>query len=253
MKDIQENAILEAKIEDAVNRSKIMGNVQFLGFLDPTEQETCEKILKNDKEIQFSFFGGHPYCERRIVSIHLLNAPIVNICEWPITPLHLYQNFKKKELKHADILGKLLSLGINRDKVGDIDITTKRIQIFIRKELDNYIINNLDRVSTISVQAKKIIWSQVIPYQSPFVSKNIVAASLRLDAVISKQFHISRKKSVLMIKMGKVKVNWKLIYNSSFILKEKDVISVRGKGRTIIHQIAGKTKKGNIKIITHKN
>lgn len=253
MKDIQENAILEAKVEDAVNRAKKMGNEQFLGFLDPAEQETCEKILKNDKKIQFSFFGGHPYCERKIVAIHLLNAPIMSACDWPITPLHLYQKLNKKELKHADILGKLLSLGINRDRVGDIDITTKIIQIFISKELDNYIINNLDRVSTISVQAKKITWNQVIPYQSPFVSKNIVAASLRLDAIISRQFHISRKKSVLTIKAGKVKINWKIIYNSSFILKEKDVISVRGKGRAIIHQIVGKTKKGNIKIITHKN
>jgi RNA-binding protein YlmH len=252
MNNKRENILLEAKVEDAINRVKKCNIRQFLNFLDPSQQEICKRVLDNEKDIQSIFFGGHEHCERKKLAIHPLND-YINTWEWPISVLHLYPNYNKKELKHSDILGRLLSLGIKRNRIGDINIIKKTIQIFISEELQNYITYNLDTISNTSINVEKVDWNKVISYTSPFISNYITVSSLRLDGIVSKQYGLSRKESVLMIKSGKVKVNWQFIYNPSVILKEKDVISVRGKGRAVIKEILGKTRKGNTKILIHKN
>lgn len=52
----------------------------------------------------------------------------------------------------------------------------------------------------------------------------------------------------MLIQQGQTKVNWTLIQNTSFELREGDMISVRGYGRIKILSIDGKTKKDKWRI-----
>ena len=55
-----------------------------------------------------------------------------------------------------------------------------------------------------------------------------------------------------MVKGGKVRVNWEEEGSPSKEVKQGDVISLRGKGRIILEEITGTTKKDRIKIMIRK-
>ena len=74
-----------------------------------------------------------------------------------------------------------------------------------------------------------------------------IEASLRLDAVGSAGFRMSRSKMTDLIKAGAVKVNWREGCKSKTTVAEGDVISLRGKGRVEVGEV-GTTKKGKYNI-----
>ena len=63
-------------------------------------------------------------------------------------------------------------------------------------------------------------------------------ASLRLDAIASAGFGMSRSKMVDLISSGDVRVNWKEIGQSAHALKAGDLVAIRGKGRLEIGEVA---------------
>jgi RNA-binding protein YlmH len=63
-------------------------------------------------------------------------------------------------------------------------------------------------------------------------------ASMRLDAIASAGFGMSRSKMVDLISSGDVRVNWKDIGQSAHTLKAGDLVAVRGKGRLEIGEVA---------------
>jgi RNA-binding protein YlmH len=70
-----------------------------------------------------------------------------------------------------------------------------------------------------------------------------VEASMRLDAIASAGFRVSRSKMVGMVKAGDVRVNWLPCSKASTELKDGDLVSCTGKGRVEIHSVS-KSKKG---------
>jgi len=74
-----------------------------------------------------------------------------------------------------------------------------------------------------------------------------VEASLRLDAIASACFGMSRNKMADMITGGDVRVNWKEISSASHALKAGDLIAIRGKGRVEVGEIAV-TKKDRYRV-----
>lgn len=64
-----------------------------------------------------------------------------------------------------------------------------------------------------------------------------VEASMRLDAVSSAGFSISRDKMAEKIKSGCVRVNWEDTLKPTVLLKEGDIVSCSGKGRIEIKKI----------------
>ena len=71
-------------------------------------------------------------------------------------------------------------------------------------------------------------------------------ASLRLDAVASSGFSVSRTKLVSAINAGLLQVNWQPAKGASQEVKEGDVISMRGRGRIKVEAITGTSRKGRI-------
>ena len=78
-------------------------------------------------------------------------------------------------------------------------------------------------------------------------------ASLRIDSAISECYGLSRTISSKLIEADKVKLNYKVITNSSKAIKQGDLISVRGYGRFIIEEVIGETRKGRVRIQIKKN
>jgi RNA-binding protein YlmH len=72
-------------------------------------------------------------------------------------------------------------------------------------------------------------------------------ASMRLDAIASAGFGMSRSKMVDLISAGDVRVNWKDVTQSSHQLKSGDLVAIRGKGRLEVGEVAV-TKKDRYRV-----
>ncbi|MCR1898186.1 YlmH/Sll1252 family protein [Irregularibacter muris] len=247
----EKDILLKAKVEDCIKIATLSHRHKFLYFLDPGEQQFCKEILTNIKGIQWEFFGGYEHAERKILCVYSRGEDLT-IWEWPITAFHIIPKDNQKDLRHPDILGSLVHLGIERNRIGDINVFPEFIQVFIAEELKDFIVYNLEKISNIPVHVKEIGWDQVMPYSPPFKEIYITSASLRLDGMISSIYGLSRKDSSALIISKKVKVNWTDIEKPSALLKEGDLVSVRGKGRVLVNRVLGETKKGNKKVLIHK-
>ena len=72
----------------------------------------------------------------------------------------------------------------------------------------------------------------------------IIVASLRLDNIVSDLARTSRNKAVEIIKQERVFMNGQNEIKVSKQVKMNDIITIRGKGRFIIKEIAGTTRSG---------
>ena len=92
----------------------------------------------------------------------------------------------------------------------------------------------------------------VCQVKKEFTELKTTVASLRIDAIISSCYGISREESNIIIKNGKVNLNYKEVQSASKQVKEGDLISVRGFGRFILESILGETRKDRIRIVIKK-
>ncbi|MGO1579853.1 MAG: RNA-binding protein [Peptoniphilaceae bacterium] len=223
------------KIEIVLNKHITL----FTDFLDPYEVELAVSILNKFNDISYSVYGGYEDSERNIIYIY----PSYNnsLDEDIISMLSVKKDFS---ISHREVLGSLLGLGINRNKIGDILIGKSHIYIFLKKEISDFVKYNLKKISKYN-----IVFEDNANFLKPiieFSEKRLILSSLRLDVFLSSALNLSRSNANDLIKNNKIKVNFKLENKPSFDLKEKDLISVKGFGRIIFNSIEGNTKKEKI-------
>ena len=71
---------------------------------------------------------------------------------------------------------------------------------------------------------------------------------MRIDNIISEIVNCSRNESSKILEDQRVMVNYEVETKNSKIIKEDDIIVIRGKGKFRIFEILGETKKGKIAI-----
>ena len=157
-------------------------------------------------------------------------------------------NLKFKSISHKDYLGSLLSLGIKREKIGDIIIHENFCQVIVSFDICDFILMNLEKVSNNNVKLKEISREDIIYSKPKYKDVSFTVTSSRIDCIISGLYNISRQESSKLINNEKVQVNYEKITSCSNEIKAGCLISVRGKGRSQITSIGGLTKKGKIKV-----
>ncbi|MGN8645088.1 RNA-binding protein [Gracilibacillus sp. HCP3S3_G5_1] len=216
-------------------------------FLHPREQKIVEMIIGNNEELQLSFFGGWEFAERKRAVL----APFyeqINETSFEVELLQTKFPQKFVSIEHRDVLGAFLSAGIKRKKMGDIVIKNDIIQILVASDITKYLITNVTSIKKAGVSFESIAMSERLPSQDKWQSRIATCASLRLDVIIKEIYQISRQQALNVIKKGLVKVNFQTIDQPSFQLEEEDLISIRGKGRSRIIALQGRTKKDKIRI-----
>lgn len=219
-------------------------------FLDPREQQIVSSIVgSSNEEIKFIFFGGGDETERRRGII----APYyeeISDKQFEMTLLEGTFDNKFNQLKHRDILGAFMSLGIDRKKIGDIFVADDHFQIIITEELTSYMIMNLQQIKKARINLKERAFSHLIRKQDQWITTNQTVSSLRLDIMVKEIYRMSRKDAVTYIKGNRVKVNHTDIDDPSVQVVAEDLISVRGHGRSKVVEINGVTRKDKIRVTT---
>ena len=235
------------KVIDKANSCLKNYEVKYTDFLNPFEIKNAIGILNSFDDIKYSVDGGYDNAERKVIFIYPYYMEYEDI-ECPLEIVQVEGNFKFKEISHKDYLGAILNLGIVREKIGDIIIHDNFCQVVVTSGICDFLTINLNKVSRNKVIVKKISRDDIIPNSPNYKDISFTVSSQRLDCIISGLYNISRQDSLKYINGERVHVNYEKITSPSKEVEDNSLISVRGKGRSIIINVGEITKKGRIKV-----
>ena len=241
--------LLVARLQDALLSSNKKQFPSFIGFLNEHEISVMLQSLKKEKVSNYRFFGGYSESERCILAVAQRNVDIEDYY-FPITGISF--SYKPEyTLSHRDFLGSLMSLGIKRELIGDILIGKGCTVVFVKDNIKDYIITQIQKIGKIGVTVTEWNGSE-LPVNKQIEIINCTVSSARLDCVVSAVMPFSREKSATLIKQGMVFVNSMAVENISSEVKCGDKISVRGNGKFVVGEFSGLTKKGRLKLTVEK-
>lgn len=240
--------------EDIQNMRRVLDLVEIVtrdhipqatDFLNPYLVRLSQSILNRFDNIDYGVFGAYEAAEREVVVIspdyHYLTKKDYNI-----RVLRLWG--ETEGLSHRDFLGGILGQGISRDKLGDILVFDNHADIIIKAEIENFIRINLDKIGNKRFEVERVDFEDLVAVEDEYEEIYRSLSSLRLDSYISSAYNLSRKDGQNLVNKGYVKVNFEPIDRPAYEIKEKDLVSVRGFGRSKLHKIKGVSKKDRLKV-----
>lgn len=245
-----EDRLVVSKVLDQVILSLKYHEQRYTSFLDPYQQKLLQQVLFKLDNIGFHYWGGYKDAERKVLSI-FPDYIYPEEYQYPISIIEITGR-DIDVLSHRDFLGAVLSLGIKREKIGDILTDEEKSYIFVMSDICPYLLINMRKVKNCTVVVREIYNDNLSLPQKKFKYIQGTVATLRLDSVLSVALGQSRSKVLQYINGDKVNVNWELATSASQMLKEEDVISVRGYGRMILDRVGGITRKGRRSIIVKR-
>jgi RNA-binding protein YlmH len=217
-------------------------------FLDPRQAYILETLIRQDSDLAFTFYGGYEQAERKRCLIYpSYYEPTEQDFE-----VNLYEIVYPKKfttLSHGKILGTLMSAGVRRNSFGDIISDGEHWQVFIAREVANFVVSQIDKIGKVNVRLEERNYTDILLPKDEWTQERTTLSSLRLDSVISTVYGISRQRSKQLIEANMVKVNWTENQHPDFLVDLLDIISVRGFGRIQIQNLEGKTKKEKYRVV----
>lgn len=241
----KEEQMLLKHFNDLSERAYYQNRPCFSDFLDMNEQSLLLQYFQGP--VTPTLYGGYEFAERKIAVFSELPAP------YPLCWLEIGPAYPKyaENLGHRDFLGSILGLGLERNCIGDILIENSRARILCFERVKDFILQELRQVRHTAVQVKEIELPEVLA-RPKFEIIHGTVSSLRLDAVISLAFRLSRSQSCNLIESGQVYINSRLNTSNGAALKDGDMISVRHKGKFIFVDSKNKSKKNKCMVEIHK-
>lgn len=226
-----------ARIIDKADQAIRTWEVVLTDFFSPPVLIEVQKVFSRLAEINVVSWGGYPQAERQRLGIARAEIPLEPSLV-QVVALDVAGNFLFDPATHRDFLGAILGTGIVREKVGDVIVLGERgAQIIVVPELVDFFSSSLTQVRSVPVKIQPLELSELRVRPPQKKELTTVEASLRLDAIASAGFGISRSKMSEAITSGDIRVNWKEISQPSHNIQSGDLISMRGKGRLEIGEI----------------
>jgi RNA-binding protein YlmH len=236
------------RAEEWIARSAQQHELKRTDFLDPRQAQILTILANRNPDVIVRLEGGYEQAERKRAII----GPDYRILDdEPVGISVLAVNGPGQallELDHGDFLGALLGLGIKRDRIGDIHVHEHFCHIIVMDEIADYLNIHLRQVHRMNVLTDIIPLSELQTVVPKLEEMSLSVASMRLDGIASDAYRISRSKIVDPIRAGRCRVNWKSEEDPSELLREGDVVSIKGLGRFKVLEVDGMTKKGRIRV-----
>lgn len=254
MKLEKEEAIFVRRIQELEKSAFHKGIRTYTDFLNLNEISIFHSMEKEISFVPYALYGGYPEAERVMICFYgdcdemkgdITVQETMEQQHYPIACVCILAKNEKfaTELSHRDYLGAIMNTGTNRNKIGDIVIKDKKAYCFCDDKIAQYLVGTLEQVGRTSIKAviTTELFDTVTPAHKPVTGS---VSSLRLDALIALAFHSSRSSITGLIEGEKVFVNSRMNTSNSYIVKEGDVVSVRGYGKFRFQSQGNMTKKG---------
>lgn len=257
----KEEQIIYAHFEDMYKLANKRSMPVFSNFLSLNEMEIIynlfenKNISKNILKDYVNIFGGYNDAERKMVCFLPDNRyQEVREEDFPIGCVRITPVNKKfcDVLSHRDFLGTVMSIGIERNQIGDI-IVKKDDD---KKSYTGYIFCCIDKVP-LFLDITKVRHTSVITESVDGTNlsltqeyKDILGSvpSMRLDAITAVAVKMSRSRCLSLIKDGNVYINGRICTQNSKIVCDSDILSIRGYGKYKVKMQQYVTKKGRYHI-----
>jgi photosystem II S4 domain protein len=229
---------------------------------EPTWTPLLAAVLREEAEQRFSALsdlslascGGFPGAERRRLLLQRseLAQPMESL-EAGLGGLEISGNFLFDPAESGDFRAGLAASGAAEGDQGDIWIRGDRgAQAIVTSELAQRLDGLLGRVRSVEVrfEARPIAELQ-LPAARMERTLTTVEASLRLDAVGSAGFGLSRSRLVERIRRGEVRIDWQPVTSPSRELAPGQRVQLEGRGELLI-EAAEPTQRGRWRITLRK-
>lgn len=181
--------------------------------------------------------------ERQMIAF-IPDAFSLEEADFPIALLKIEPKHPKyaQEINHRDVLGAIMHLGIERKLVGDIFVQEKEALVLVNEKIVDFLCEQLNQIKRTDVVLKQI-FEFPNTFEAKFEYSAATVSSLRLDCLVAEFANCSRTAAERYIKQGNTYVNSKQVEQCSYNCKVDDKISVRGVGKMVLYDVAGKSKK----------
>lgn len=235
-----EDRFLIRRIRDLARISEREFRVMYSDFLTPAQQTVVEDHA--DISGNISFDGGYDEAERRMCRICTDEYQTDEGA--PIEVYRLGLTDPSGVTDHRSVLGSLMGLGINREKIGDIIVEGNSAVVLCSKSIASYIEIGLEKIGRYRVRTEK---SDIPDIPEPVRERVTINISTpRLDSVCAEGFCLSRVKASEAIRKGMVCVDWRICTDTSRELSGGERISFRGRGKIRFIEVTGTSKKGRM-------
>ncbi len=230
-------------------------------FLDLRQQALLFSEFSRYNDVKVLLYGGFDTAERAVMLFVPQYLEITdfdsldryfseNPEENPLTVINLKKD-SFSTVSHRDYLGALMGLGIRRETTGDILTNDSGANLIVQKSVKSYIMSELKSVGRATVSAEEIALSEVVISSDNIIEDTVNVSSMRLDNIISACFRLSRSDSASAILSGSVFVNSLQILKCDKKVNIGDKIVFRAKGKIVLKEISGVSKKGRNFIKIH--
>ncbi|MGL5878734.1 MAG: photosystem II S4 domain protein, partial [Xenococcaceae cyanobacterium] len=189
-----------SRIVDKADRAIKTWEVVATDFFSPPVLIEAQQLFQNLTEVIILTWGGYPQAERQRVGIARSDLPLERLdsvqasrSQVEVVALDISGNFLFDPASHRDFLGAILGTGIVREKVGDILVLGERgAQVLVLPEMVEFLEISLTQVRSVPVKVQRIELSDLKVRAPQKQEITTVEASMRLDAIASAGFGMSR-------------------------------------------------------------
>ena len=239
---------LRSRLNDLARKSFQQNMFTFTGFLGLSEQDIFWQEEQQLRYAGCTLWGGDEQCDRKVLRFG--SAEELGYEEpFAIACIHITPLMEKfaDDFSHRDFLGALMNLGIERSTLGDIRVGHREAYLFCLESIAQFICDNLDQVKHTHVRCQIVTELKELPQEEP-ETVTVQAVSERIDAIIAKVYNKSRNDVLELFRTGKVYVSGRLCENNSRMLKEQEIVNVRGFGKFVYLGVKNETRKGKLSI-----
>lgn len=260
----KEEQMLKKHFEDLSRMAYMRGFPVFSDFSGLAERDLILQAVKaqfpsaSSTAMPVAFYGGYPDAER-VIAAFLPEAayPPPEPEEYPLCCIRIKPVNRRfsEELTHRDYLGTVMGLGLERDQIGDIVIRHEgntgaefvAAYVFCKQDKAE-LLSELNRIRHTTVMAEQVEVSETLHWTPEYKDISGSVSSLRLDAVLAIAIRASRTQSLHIIQDGNIYINGRCCTENAKLLKDGDILSVRGHGKYLFRYNGAVSKKGRYQI-----
>ena len=210
----------EASVIDSLNEVIVRAKDEYrpilTHFLNPRQHFIADVLIGRFDDVKLKTFGGFSGSERkRILFYPEYYEPQDN--DFSMSLLEINYPVKFAKLEHRTILGTLANCGLERDVIGDIITDGTKWQFFCEKEIEPYLLENIDRIGKVKVKLGEIPLQNAVSPIEEWDHATVVLSSLRCDVLISSVYNLSRKHVKDLLQTNKVSLNWLILRSESMM------------------------------------
>ncbi len=246
--------LIISRIEDKIEQCRNGYYVTSTGLLDSHEQALAVSISRSAAGVRCQMYGGYDGAERRMLVCIPAEIPMSDsdVFDGLLAVLRVTKPAISRELTHRDYLGSVLGLGIERSVTGDILVRPDGADIIIVPEIADFLLREFRQAGRTNIKTQLVpIEELIIPEMRTQIIRDTIP-SARLDSIVSSAFRLSRSKAAEAIRSGIVSLDHVECLKPDAKVEEGQTLVLRGRGKAVIDEIGGESKKGRIWVSIRK-